>query len=116
MQNENEIEESSSKRLRGHKKRKSSRPEKELSMKIEWMINYCMSRVTWEEARPIMDMIEKYIGQGAPPCVLVALVKVRDKFGHQMFGSVIKTKNLSMINTTVKGPLNKITKNKKVEL
>ena len=104
MVNEKEKVEPSSKRHRGHKKRKSSWPlvaGENLSMGIEWAIDYCMNCVTWDEARPIVD---------------IALVKVKTKFGHQMFGCVIKTKNLSMINTTVKGPLNKITKNKKVEL
>ena len=119
MVNEKEKVEPSSKRHQGHKKRKSSWPlvaGENLSMGIEWAIDYCMNCVTWDEARPIVDMIEKFIGKDAPRYVLIALVKVKTKFGHQMFGCVIKTKNLSMINTTVKGPLNKITKNKKVEL
>jgi hypothetical protein len=120
MMNDQDSEEASSKkpRRRKNKKNKPSWPETDdfLIMKIKWMINYCMDCVTWDEAKPILDMIEKFVGQNAPPYLVAAITKVKTKFGQMIYGHTVKTKRVNMYHTVIKGPMNKVTKNKEVKL
>ena len=71
------------------------------------MINYCMNCVTWDEAKPIID---------APPYLVAAIAKVKNKFGQMIYGHTVKAKRVNMYNTVIKGPMNKVTKNKEVKL
>ena len=86
--NDQDSEEESSKKPRRRKRKRSkpSWPENDdhLTIRIRWMINYCMNCVTWDEAKPIIDMIEKSVGQNAPPYLVAAIAKVKNKFGQMI--------------------------------
>lgn len=120
MVNDQDSEEASSKKPRRRKRKRSkpSWPENDdhLTIRIRWMINYCMNCVTWDEAKPILDMIEKFVGQNAPPYLVAAIAKVKNKFGQMIYGHTVKAKRVNMYNTVIKGPMNKVTKNKEVKL
>lgn len=85
-------------------------------MKIGEILKYCYELITWEEAKPILDMIEKKIGSNAPPRILEAIKKVKKHFEKKMFCGVIKTKSVSIGKGFFKGPMNKITRNRHVDL
>lgn len=65
------------------------------------MINYCMNCVTWDEAKPIIDMIEKSVGQNAPPYLVAAIAKVKNKFGQMIYGHTVKAKRVVLLQKTV---------------
>ena len=83
---------------------------------IGYMLNYCFDCMTWDEAKPVVDMIEKYYGINAPPAVIKSLKKIRNKFHRDIYGKVIKAKTIVMKGTHIKGPLNKISNNNRVDL
>jgi len=86
------------------------------SIRLKEIINYCKKLVTWEEAKPIIDMIEKKVGLDGPPWVLREIQKVKDKFAIKMFGGMIKAEKVNIKKGIFKGPMNEITRNKHVDL
>lgn len=86
------------------------------SIRLKEIINYCKKLVTWEEAKPIIDMIEKKVGFDGPPWVLREIQKVKDRFTIKMFGGMIKAEKVNIKKGVFKGPMNNITRNKHVDL
>lgn len=86
------------------------------SLILKEIINYCKKLVTWEEAKPIIDMIEKKVGFDGPPWVLREIQKVKDRFTIKIFGGMIKAEKVNIKKGVFKGPMNNITRNKHVDL
>ena len=98
------------------KKRKDNlRQTKELVIKLEKVIKYCMECVRWEDAKPHVDLLEKIYGIDAPPKVTAAINKIKRKFGMCAPRQFNKTSKVVMKNNRFEA-VNKITKNKKVKL
>lgn len=122
MITDNKTEEPSEQRpqeILSKNKRKSLRHESKKrieSLLLKEMICYCMKLVTWEEAKPIIDMIEKKVGFDGPPWVLREIQKVKDRFTIKMFGGMIKAEKVNIKKGVFKGPMNNITRNKHVDL
>jgi hypothetical protein len=47
---------------------------------------------------------------------VAAIAKVKNKFGQMIYGHTVKAKRVNMYHTVIKGPMNKVTKNKEVKL
>ena len=86
------------------------------SIRLKEIINYCMKLVTWEEAKPIIDMIEKKVGFDGPPWILKEIQKVKNKFTIKRPGGMIRAKKVNINKGFFNGPMNKITRNKHVDL
>ena len=86
------------------------------SLKIKAMINYCLDCVTWGEAKPILDMIEKMIGMNGPPKIWKDINKVKRRFGKKIYGGVIKAKSVSIKKGVFNGPMNQVKGNKHVSV
>lgn len=86
------------------------------SLLLKEMIRYCMKLVTWEEAKPIIDLIEKKVGFDGPPWILKEIQKVKNKFTIKRPGGMIRAKKVNINKGFFNGPMNKITRNKHVDL
>jgi len=86
------------------------------SIRLKEIINYCMKLVTWEEAKPIIDLIEKKVGFDGPPWILKEIQKVKNKFTIKRPGGMIRAKKVNINKGFFNGPMNKITRNKHVDL
>ena len=86
------------------------------SIRLKEIINYCKKLVTWEEAKPIIDLIEKKVGFDGPPWILKEIQKVKNKFTIKRPGGMIRAKKVNINKGFFNGPMNKITRNKHVDL
>ena len=86
------------------------------SIRLKEMIRYCMKLVTWEEAKPIIDLIEKKVGFDGPPWILKEIQKVKNKFTIKRPSGMIRAKKVNINKGFFNGPMNKITRNKHVDL
>jgi hypothetical protein len=96
-------------------RRNNLRQTKELVIKLEKVIKYCMGCVRWEDAKPHVDLLEKIYGIDAPPNVMADINKVKRKFGKCKPRQFVKISKAVMKNNRFEA-VNKITKNKKVKL
>ena len=97
------------------KREKNLRQTKELVIKLEKVIKYCMECVRWEDAKPHVDFLEKIYGIDAPPNVTAAINKIKRKFGMCTPRQFIKESKVVMKDNHFEA-VNKITKNKHVKL
>ena len=77
--------------------------------------SYCMKQLTWEEAKPIVDMIEKIYGIDPPPNVKKTIRRIKRKFYRKIYGKAFKVKKVVMKAVKI-GAWNKITKNRNVNI
>ena len=77
--------------------------------------NYCMKQLTWEEAKPIVDMVEKIYGIDPPPNVKKTICRIKRKFYQKIYGKAFKVKKVVMKAVKI-GAWNKITKNRNVNI
>lgn len=59
------------------------------SIELDYLEKYAISRATWEEARPIVDMMEIMWGLDPPPPVAAAIQRIKEKFSHLIYGPKI---------------------------
>ena len=71
--------------------------------------------VTWEEAKPHVDLLEKLYGIDPPPQVKASIKRIKRKFDMKIHRRIIKAKQVVMKNNRIEA-MNKITKNKNVKL
>ena len=53
---------------------------------IDMIVNYCLKCVTWDEAKPVVGMLEKLYGMNAPPDVDEAIAKIKRHFSKKIYG------------------------------
>lgn len=77
---------------------------------------YCLTRVTWEEVKPILNMVEHIYGFNAPPEVMACLTKIKKRYKQIIYGkTIVKTQRVVMNRNTIEA-MTKVTKNKNVTL
>ena len=75
---------------------------------------YCLTRVTWEEVSPIINMIELVYGIDPPPCVKAFIKRIKRKFKKAIYGkTIVKTQQVVMNRNTIEA-MTKVTHNKNV--
>lgn len=63
---------------------------------------YCLTRVTWEEVKPIFNMVEHIYGFNAPPEVMACLTKIKKRFKQIIYGkTIVKTQRVVMNRNTI---------------
>ena len=77
--------------------------------------SYCMKLLTWEEAKPIVDMVEKIYGIDPPPNVKMTICRIKRYFNQKIYGQAFKVKKVVMKAVKI-GAWNKITKNRNVNI
>lgn len=58
-------------------------------IEVDMIIDYCMECVTWEEAKPLINLLEAVFGINAPPVVKKGITKVKKKFADLIHGPSI---------------------------
>lgn len=86
-----------------------------LDISIEMIEKYCLSRLTWEEAKPFVDFLEKTYGLFPPKKVRDVIERINRHFDGKLFGKAIKAKQVIMKTAHFKS-MNHITRNKHVNL
>ena len=76
---------------------------------------YCKSRVTWAEAKPFVDFLEKAYGLFPPKSVNDSIRRIKRAFHRKLYGKTIKAKTVVMKTANFQS-MNHITKNKHVNL
>ena len=72
--------------LRQQTKTKTKEP---YSVELDFLEKYALSRATWEEARPIVDLLEIKWGLDPPPPVAAVIQRVKEKFSQLIYGPKI---------------------------
>ena len=76
-------------------------------IKIE---TYCLSRVTWEEVQPVINMLEVIFGMDAPPYVKSVIQRIKSKFKYELYGrTIVNTQQVVMNRNTIEA-MTKVTK------
>ena len=87
----------------------------DLSIPLELFELYILSRITWEEAKPLVDFLEKVYGMFPPKKVSELIEKILRKFDQKLYGRDIKTGKVVFPNAKFDS-MNKITGNKRVNV
>ena len=66
-----------SERGKGLSKAYYAQTNQKINIELDVIIDYCMECVTWEEAKPLISMIEAVFGINAPPVVKNGILKVK---------------------------------------
>lgn len=103
------------KRRKTHPLRRKKKSNEELSITINQLEKYCLACVTWIDAKPLVDMMEKFFGMDPPPPVMRTIDRIKNHFKQLNGGKVIKAKKIIMKHNHFKS-MNEITKNKQVNL
>lgn len=85
------------------------------SISLETIERITMNCMTWEEAKPHVDLLEKVFGMNPPQAVTISIKRIKKRFEKKVFGRTIKAKTVVMNNNSFEA-MNKITKNKHVKL
>ena len=86
------------------------------SIKLKTMEDFCMECVTWEEARPIVYMMEKVYGKDAPPQVRNSIKRIKKRFSNRIYDYKIKADQVVMNQPHVNGPVNSFQGNKRIDI
>ena len=86
-----------------------------LSISVKTLEKICLDCVTWEEAKPHVDLLEKVFGMDPPPLVKAVIKKIKRRFGRKPYSQLIKTNKVVMKNNRLEA-MNKITNNKHVSV
>lgn len=86
-----------------------------LSISVKTLVKICLECVTWEEAKPLVDLMEKVFGMNPPSTVKASIKRIKRKFSKKFHRQVIKTKKVVMKNNRLEA-MNKITNNKHVSI
>lgn len=96
------------KRLRQFKKNK-------LEPTLKMIEKYCLNRLTWAEAKPFVDFLEKTYGLFPPKKVEAVIDRINQHFNQKLYGKAIKAKTVVMKSAHFQS-MNHITRNKHVNL
>ena len=86
-----------------------------LSISVKTLEKICLDCVTWEEAKPHVDLLEKVFGMNPPSTVKASIKRIKRRFSKKFHRQVIKTKKVVMKNNRLEA-MNKITNNKHVSV
>lgn len=96
--------------------RRTQKKAKTCRLTITNIETYCLTRVTWEEVKPILNMVEHIYGFNAPPEVMASLTKIKKRYKQIIYGkTIVKTQRVVMNRNTIEA-MTKVTKNKNVTL
>lgn len=85
------------------------------SISVKTLEKISLDCVTWEEAKPHVDLLEKAFGMNPPPSVKAAIKRIKRHFCKKLYRQVIKAKMVVMKNNRLEA-MNKITNNKHVSI
>jgi hypothetical protein len=77
---------------------------------------YCLTRVTWDEVSPIINMIELLYGIDPPPSIKAFVRRVKRKFRITIYGkTIVKTQQVVMNRNTIEA-MTKVANNRNVNI
>lgn len=79
---------------RGQQKKKYHR--KQILITLDLLEDYCKRCVTWEEAKPIIDMLLGLFPRGRPREIDLAIGRIKAYFNEKLFGKAIQAKTIKM--------------------
>ena len=77
---------------------------------------YCLERVTWEEARPVVEIMERQELLNPSPALRAAINRIKQHFNRKIYGRPIRTKKMTVIKPNVYGSFNKFSRYKNVNI
>ena len=83
---------------------------------LKFLENFCMRCVKWEDAKPIVDMMEKFYGPKPPKEVRRAIRHIKKEFAKRMYDYKIKTGQVVMNHPKVNGPVNSFRGNRRIDI
>ena len=83
---------------------------------IEMIVNYCLNQLRWEDARPVVEVIERQALLTPSPILTDAIRKIKQHFDHKIYGRPIRANNVNVIKPTVNGSFNKFCGNRNVNI
>ena len=85
------------------------------SISVKTLERISLDCMTWEEAKPQVDLMEKVFGMNPPPSVKASIKRIKRKFYKKFHHQVIKTRKVVMRHNRLEA-MNKITNNKHVNI
>lgn len=85
------------------------------SISVKTLERIGLDCMTWGEAKPLVDLMEKVFGMNPPPLVKAVIKRIKHKFGRKPYSQMIKTRKVVMKNNRLEA-LNKITNNRHVSV
>lgn len=110
-----EIEKIKPQALKTYKRSLRQFKKNKLKSTVEMIETYSKSRLTWAEAKPFVDFLEKTYGLCPPKNVKAAIGRINQHFSEKLYGKDIKAKTV-VIKSAHFQSMNHITKNKHVNL
>lgn len=80
------------------------------------LVNYCLNQVRWEDARPVVEVIERQALLTPSPILSDAISQIKQHFDHKIYGRPIRANNVNVIKPTVNGSFNKFCGNRNVNI
>ena len=80
------------------------------------IVEYCKGRVTWEDARPIVGMLNTMLRGGATPEDIKQVDSIEKEFRQRMYGNVFQNSQITMPGAHFHGAMYEISGNQKVNL
>lgn len=87
-----------------------------LNISIDMLVKYCLERVTWEEARPVVEIMERQELLNPSPALRAAINRIKQHFNRKIYGRPIRTKKMTVIKPNVYGSFNKFSRNRNVNI
>lgn len=110
-----EIEEIKPQTSKNNKKSLRQFKKNKLKPTLEMIEAYCLSRLTWREAKPFVDFLEKAYGLFPPKNVKTVIDRINRHFNKKLYGKAIMAKTVVMKTAHFKA-MNHITRNKHVNV
>jgi hypothetical protein len=85
-----------------------------INIDFDMLVNYCLHRVTWEEARPVVEVMERQELLTPSPTLRAAIDKIKRHFNRKIYGRPVSTDHVNVIKPRIYGSFNKISRNNKV--
>ena len=87
-----------------------------INIRIDMLVKYCLERVTWEDARPVVEIMERQELLAPSPALRAAINKIRRHFDRKIYGRPVRTDKMVVIKPNVKGAFNQFSRNRNVNI
>lgn len=83
---------------------------------LSQIVEYCKGRVVWEDARPIVEMLNKMLRGYASQRDIQQVDSIETEFRQRMYGNVFQNSQITMPGAHFHGAMYEISGNQKVNL
>ena len=87
-----------------------------ITLSIDMLVKYCLERVKWEDARPVVEIMERQELLAPCPALSAAINRIKRHFDRKIYGRPVSAKKVTVIKPTVNGSFNKFSKNRNVNI